>query len=83
MSKHTKGPWTVQHTLILGKGLDVCVAKSTAVEKSVNEANARLIAAAPEMLSALKLAMGAIAPGCGLTRSKVEEIIAKAEGGPS
>ena len=56
MSKHAPGPWGITHTALMG----FRVSDSTgwgvaAVLKDTNdEANARLIAAAPEMLGLLK-----------------------------
>ena len=65
MNKHTPGPWTLHEldsTRILGK--DGAVANAYAPSHLVTEAdaNARLIAAAPELLEALG-ALGVIGSG--------------------
>ena len=67
--KHTKGPWSVSFNgaddiLIFGGGdlvrSEKCVAKVKTYHRSVleAEANARLIAAAPELLAALENIVG-------------------------
>lgn len=59
MSKHTKGPW-IKDNLIVWDGYNTIAEVKTAHEDASYpefkraEANARLIAAAPEMLEALK-----------------------------
>lgn len=59
MSKHTPGPWTYypEDNIIVSKSgyrlLD-WIARSTAVSIDERNANARLIAAAPELLEALQ-----------------------------
>jgi len=58
---HTPGPWTVSERfnpndslrMVVGGPMDAWIAKTTG---SHSEDNARLIAAAPEMLEALQLA---------------------------
>lgn len=91
MSKHTKGPWTAftwdknkPHEIAIGAsqaegGADhVCLA-----EFKGGMADARLIAAAPEMLDALLLAWGVMAQAgldTGNAFRAVENAIAKAEG---
>jgi len=60
MSEHTPGPWTVDvsdgwiRTVDPVEGLAVCRMRPTCVT-STWEANARLIAAAPDLLDAAKL----------------------------
>lgn len=59
---HTPGPWEVRPCL-LTKNLDICLpveSGKTAVISTAwgNEANARLIAAAPDLLNALEEALG-------------------------
>lgn len=87
MSKHTPGPWRT--TRFTGN-------KSWTIQRSdthealasvrTGEANARLIAAAPEMLEALKEARGWIELAEDMCRdtsaalSKIDALIAKAEG---
>jgi hypothetical protein len=88
-AKHTPGPWdyvsgrTLHHveTQIdnpVGAGIPVC-----SIPKS-READARLIAAAPDLLEALKVAYGLSDVGVGLMFSKRQAMaraaIAKAEG---
>lgn len=57
----TKGPWQIgrklTHTwVITGYGIDICSTKiNRYTDNSIREANARLIAAAPDMLAALQL----------------------------
>ena len=63
MSGHTKGPWSVKDSAVCGakiatNGKAVGIAHcwtSEAIDEATREANARLIAAAPHMLEALKL----------------------------
>ncbi len=52
MSKHTPGPWYIQDDLIRGDYGYVADINGGLI----NEANARLIAAAPELLAALQIA---------------------------
>lgn len=53
MSKHTPGPWEILSTLEICSGnKDICELKGWMNE---DQANARLIAAAPDLLEALKL----------------------------
>lgn len=62
MSKHTPGPWDAglermgdpDKRKIWATSLQVASAASMWISQEVQEANARLIAAAPEMLEALK-----------------------------
>lgn len=56
MSKHNSGPWKITHTAINGYRVNDSTGWGVAVVlKDVNDkANARLIAAAPAMLEALK-----------------------------
>jgi hypothetical protein len=56
-AKHTRGPWELQHgALITAKnGLHIALAANSGMNAS--EANARLIAAAPELLEALERAL--------------------------
>lgn len=57
-SKHTPGPWRRQSplsiTIVAGNGTYVC---------RTNRDNARLIAAAPDLLTAARLAFGGLATG--------------------
>ena len=86
--KHTPGPWRVEtrpdglggkDVLVYGGSLPVCdcfmaLASSTPAEE---RANARLIAAAPTMLQALKLAFNDLAENGRITQP-VEIIIRQA-----
>lgn len=80
MSKHTPGPW---FAFIKGDTIAVGTAKngrevdavvhwsgfdSCGVDHVEQRANARLIAAAPDMLAALKLVEAALAVGNGINR---------------
>lgn len=99
MSKHTPGPWTVSDELTTDKhfaidiGHDVsgCVLVERHVEghDESDEPNARLIAASPEMLEALKLAHmeiirllneGDFKKNITLDLGYIVDAIAKAEG---
>ena len=52
MSKHTPGPWQVEHGGV--NSFDVWLEGWKVPKLTENEANGRLIAAAPDMLAALK-----------------------------
>ena len=56
MSKHNSGPWKITHTAINGYRVNDSTGWGVAIVlKDVNDkANARLIAAAPQMLEALE-----------------------------
>ena len=53
--QHTPGPWTVEGHTVNARGVAYGFANSTASAHELR-ANARLIAAAPDMLAALRLA---------------------------
>ncbi|MQX28973.1 hypothetical protein [Sinorhizobium meliloti] len=89
MSKHSTGPWDPE--LSPGRGALSVVSATTWICGEIQNgsipdeeawANARLIAAAPDLLEALKLA----GQSAGFqymtteTRSKIDDAIAKAEG---
>jgi hypothetical protein len=87
MSKYTKGPWMVRNGKIIEKCYNGFVIADVrgATEVTQDEANARLIAAAPELLEALK----SVAARTGIPKSEadwlkmieiVNHAIAKAEG---
>jgi len=87
MSAHTPGPWRVQ-VMANGEGL-ICVlpASNLAVADCCDMADARLIAAAPDMLDALKAALKIvdayrkISGGDGdVTALTMRQTIAKATG---
>ena len=80
MSKHTPGPWEY-----LGHAwVQTADDKKTPIANfnffAATEANARLIAAAPELLEACKVALGII--GFGAEHDQISAAIAKAEGAP-
>jgi len=59
MNAHTPGPWEVDHRInIIEPGKGACVVANVNRHRYANyEANARLIATAPELLAALKEAV--------------------------
>lgn len=75
MSKHTPGPWTVRPALGVG---EYKISEDEGLTENCEEtkANARLIAACPEMLLALK----AVHKNCNESVCWVCNTIAKAEG---
>lgn len=86
MSKHTPGPWvpacktniaTHRHPAILSDGGQVAIATFQGGEPAT-DANARLIAAAPELLEALQMLMEF--PNTGPATSAARAAIAKATG---
>lgn len=78
--KHTHGPWKVDDTwglIVSNDGAEIAACHSGIA------ANARLIAAAPDLLAALHAAaviLRTTAPGHNVTLVQVEAAIAKAEG---
>jgi hypothetical protein len=100
MSDFTPGPWRYSRTMrLVGAGVAapwVCQVEDQGVDAKRFEANARLIAAAPDLLGALKAICGAVASGdvagclihhsptgwanTGDALAKAEAAIAKAEG---
>jgi hypothetical protein len=95
MSKHTPGPWKVETERFRPRDIDYFVVPSNPdsgiaiceIYRKPYKANARLIAAAPELLSALKLAEEAILDaeriagfGQPMVLSHIRDAIAKAEG---
>lgn len=62
MSKHNSGPWKITHTALNGYRVSDSTGWGVAIVlKDVNDkANARLIAAAPQMLEALELLSEAV-----------------------
>ena len=87
-SKHTKGPWIVRNeSEIAGwskTGKSWVVARTTAakVGRDAANANARLIAAAPDLLAALEdsLYVGADEAIKALIRQSARDAIARAKG---
>jgi hypothetical protein len=81
---HTPGPWTIRRTgaaqvalAIAANGHDTVAAFPRGTDKDY-EADARLIAAAPDLLEALKWCADAM--GSGPCRDAADAAIAKAEG---
>ena len=99
MSKHTTAPWIVSEygdygdydgecRVVLGEGGDIRTAVVLGFDTPENRANARLIAAAPELLSAAMLLMASRSTNMCHRNAKEREAykqfaaaIAKAEGG--
>lgn len=92
MSKHTPGPWAA-HTVADGAytvylpedGMVVCSRNPYESKAAEFEANARLIAAAPELLAALELARAILVEvehyrADGHSVAIIDAAIAKAEG---
>ena len=88
-TQYTPGPWRIgtpppngEQTIGALNGLMVAVA-TTGVEMEVTEANARLIAAAPELLEALQSVLDNCLDSEGLcaAHAKARAAIAKATGG--
>lgn len=63
MSEHTPGPWTVSHAKQEDGGCSIVSATGT-VAWHVSEDDARLIAAAPELLDALAGVLQWMPPPC-------------------
>ena len=93
MSKHTPGPWKAECRNICYKGgeydkdqflqWEVCGPEEPDGRGSFYQGDALLIAAAPELLEALKLADAALSGAnmnMKVVQRKVMEAIAKAEG---
>ena len=82
MSKHTPGPWAIsdykdgRYSIVIdNEGFDVAK-----VDYPNQEANALLIAAAPELLEALKLAKQIIGHPDDMASKFISDVIAKATG---
>lgn len=83
MSKHTKGPWIINANRIKGGDYPDGIAHVMDADAGeIRNANARLIAAAPELLEALKIAIRVgVAQKCSSEQiDLIEKAIAKAEG---
>lgn len=79
MSKHTPGPWNVtvnyeDEAFSIDDSLGFPIAIALKIE-----ANARLIAAAPDLLEACKLALSSCEPHSVVHR-KISDAVTKAEG---
>jgi hypothetical protein len=80
MSKHTPGPW---HTLTVYADHEVRTSESQLVAvvsalRCESEENARLIAAAPDLLEALELCLSIVRLQNGNRHSDINEIIGTA-----
>ena len=86
MSGHTPGPWRVRaYDVRTGRLFDIRAGADVVAYQSDREADARLIAAAPDLLEACKLAVEALkAPADHMAvqtaRRIIEIVISKAEG---
>ena len=86
MSKHTPGPWNARHTPFRGQGIqDVWCIDWSPDQEEVAEivhgaANARLIAAAPDLLEALQDMVSDHASLSAATLAFARAAIAKATG---
>lgn len=80
MSKHTPGPWlTDGRSVFAMEQKQICEVPAKGIRSGkVDVANARLIAAVPELLKALKDAHPHIADDT--LRTRIGNLIAKAEG---
>ena len=82
MSKYTPGPWRVNGRFVMAlKEKTVCeVPQFGVIHGKVDAANARLIAAAPELLEALRLAQSIIGHPDDAHSKLIDAAIAKTEG---
>ena len=79
MSKHTPGPWhTAGEQGVQIRSAKDQIAKVWTMRGNEWKANARLIAVAPELLEACKVALGII--GFGAEHDQISAAIAKATG---
>lgn len=62
-NKHTPGPWTVGDTPAIVYDDNACEVAMATFNQESFEANARLIAAAPELLAALEFIVNDAEPG--------------------
>lgn len=85
MSQHTPGPWTIEHTdeIYGADSAPVAYVQDTDRTNQQNRANARLIAAAPELLAALKRIVEWDDADCDASLASINAaraVITKAEG---
>ena len=86
MAKHTQGPWKYQeesdkHTHIVRAKNDYMICHLSQDTSGISEANARLIASAPELLEACKKCYSLLFNGIKQDLVKeLKQVIAKAEG---
>ena len=84
MSKHTKGPWIADGAQVFTNETNVAQANGYRIDRETVAANARLIAAAPELLEALTDCvehMHWTQPQGEAALKKAKAVIAKATGG--
>jgi len=92
MNEHTPGPWWDESGIIHAKSAEWTAENHSCVhiaavqwldDFSESEANANLIAAAPDLLAACKTAVKKcpFPVGAALAKEKLQNAIAKAEGG--
>lgn len=82
MSKHTPGPWRATLKTVTAPETEDRLALEVRIHGGNvddNRANARLIAAAPELLEALVELLAEV-EGCGASEKKARAAIAKATG---
>lgn len=79
MSKHTKGPWSATKDPFIGNAFEINSA-SEHIGMVAPEANARLIAAAPEMYEALKNLINPYCPA-EYSLTEINSVLAKIDGG--
>lgn len=81
VAQHTPGPWQIEYVAPNGGGLSVpfvgLPGKTIAVLMTVDEhvANAHVIAAAPDMLEALRVARRVLEVACGTTAPYIREAL--------
>ena len=87
MSKHSPGPWMVAQygkykRAIMGAtlALPIAVVRADPLSKDVNDSNARLIAAAPDLLEALQYILVAHGEQLDHAFAMAQDAIAKATG---
>lgn len=85
MSKHTKGPWTASGRDVFGRASDQLSARVCCLDVYPEaEADARLIAAAPDLLAAAKRVLADLNErdddSLAFVRIGLDKAIAKAEG---
>lgn len=76
-AKHTPGPWHYQkNSKVVAGGFDILLAHHDGEDAAVWEANARLIAAAPELLGILQGIVESASDGRSVPEWLAERIVA-------
>ena len=94
MAKHTPGPWTIEEygdedapTLVIHRDSEtrICFMATSGAhgDPAKIEADARLIAAAPDLLGACQMALGAFEKNHAIDWSILHQAILKATGSPT